>query len=163
MAFISETKPRRANLTSFDHMDLGHRTLLWQHIFSLQVVEAMEATEAKPTSTIQMQCCSSAIEVLNLNKPILLQDYFNTSNLQCWSSAIEVVVSIESKQTNTTARVLHYFRIQCWINATEVLVQELQGSASTTLFPRLSFFESASTFTTHMAVREVKMHCILRA
>ena len=152
MAFISETKPRRANLTSFDHMELGQRTILWQHIFSLEAVEAMEATEAKPTSTIQMQCCSSAIEVLNLNKPILLQDYFNTSNLQCWSSAIEVVVSIESKQTNTTPRVLQYFRIQCWINATEVLVQELQGSASTTLFPRLSFFESASTFTTHMAV-----------
>ena len=124
MAFISETKPRRANLTSFDHMDLGHRTLLWQHIFSLQVVEAMEATEAKPTSTIQMQCCSSAIEVLNLNKPILLQDYFNTSNLQCWSSVIEVL------KVNKIILLQEYFntsKLQYWSSAIEVLVYNRVG------------------------------------
>ena len=52
MAFISETKPRRANLTPFD--PLGQKVVLWQHKFSLEAVEAMEATEAKPPSTIQM-------------------------------------------------------------------------------------------------------------
>ena len=153
MAFISETKPRRANLTAFDPLGSIGSTVAALIQFRGCGGHGGYRGQAYFNNT-NVQCWSSAIEVLNLNKPILLQDYFNTSNLQCWSSVVEVVVSTKSKQTSTTPTVLQYFRIKCWINATEVLVLELQGSASTTLFPRLSFFESASTFPAHMAVRD---------